>query len=134
MCALRASRLRTGCRCFLLELEVLVHTFRIVFSGNDAPKIIPDKSLVGNVLVFRMASAVNVCGRGSHISLGIAMAPRRFTKHGLDHVPFVVEKWARGMGGRRRGGTHVLPDCQETISKKAMTESEEGEGDSQARM
>jgi len=50
--ALRASCLRTGCRCFLLELEVLVHTLRIVLSSNDAPKIVPNKSL-GNGLLFK---------------------------------------------------------------------------------
>lgn len=56
---LRASRLRTSFRRFLLELEVLVYKSRIVLSGNDASKVIPDKSL-GNVLVFKMVVAVNM--------------------------------------------------------------------------
>ena len=59
MCALRVNRLRTVFRCFLLELEVLVHTLRIVLSSNDAPKIVPDKSL-GNGLLVKMAVAVNL--------------------------------------------------------------------------
>jgi len=65
--ALRANRLRTGCRCFPLELEVLVHILRIVLSGNDAPKIVPDESL-GNGLVFRMAVTVNLCTWLSHFA------------------------------------------------------------------
>jgi hypothetical protein len=59
MCALRVSRLHTRFHYFLLELEALAHRLMIVISGNDAPKIIPDKSL-GSGLVFRMAVTVNL--------------------------------------------------------------------------
>ena len=59
MCTVRASRLHTSFRRFLRELEVHVYIFRIVLSGNDASKVIPDKSL-GNVLVFKMVVAVNI--------------------------------------------------------------------------
>jgi hypothetical protein len=52
-------------------------------------------------------------------------------KHDLNRIHFVFKRRARGMGGRRRGGAFVLPDCQETIRNKAVTA---GEGDSQTRM
>jgi len=52
-------------------------------------------------------------------------------KHDLNHILFGFKRRAGGMGGRRRGGAFVLPDCQETIRNKAMTASE---GDSQTRM
>jgi hypothetical protein len=42
---MRAGCLRTRFHYFLLELEVLVHILRIVLSGDDAPEIVPDKSL-----------------------------------------------------------------------------------------
>ena len=52
-------------------------------------------------------------------------------KHGPNHhILFVFKRTSRGVGGRRRGGTFVLLDYQETIRKKAMTASE---GDSQTR-
>ena len=59
MYALRASRLRTDFRCFPLELGVLVHILRIVPSGNDAPKAVPDKSL-GSDIVIKMVVDVNL--------------------------------------------------------------------------
>ena len=132
MCAVRVNRMRTSFHYFLLELDVHAHTLRIVPSGNDAPKIVPDKSLENHGLLFKMVVAI--CGRHSHLSLGIAMVSRRFiqfTKHGLNHVLFVFKRSGRGTGGRHRGGAFVLLDCQETISEKAMTASE---GDSQMRM
>ena len=63
--------------------------------------------------------------------LGIAMASRKFTKHGLNHVLSVFKRSGRGSGGQRRGGVSVVPDCHETIGEKAMAASE---GDSQMRM
>jgi hypothetical protein len=126
VCALRVSRWHIVFIYFLLELEVLAHRLMIIISGNDAPKIVPDKSL-GSGLVFRIAVTVV----SSHIFLGTAMASGRFMKHGLNHILFVFKRRARGMGGRRRGGAFVLLDCQETIRKKAMTANE---WDSQARM
>ena len=59
MCALGVNRLHTSFHYFLLELGVLAHRLRIALSGNDAPKIVPDKSL-GNGLVFRMAVTVDL--------------------------------------------------------------------------
>jgi len=59
VCALRVNRLHTGFHYFLLELEVLAHRLRVALSGNDAPKIVPDKSL-GSGLVFRMAVTVSL--------------------------------------------------------------------------
>ena len=69
---------------------------------------------------------------GSHISLGIAMASRRFTEHGPNHVMFVFKRGARGMGGRCRGVPRLFFLTVMThINEKAMTTSE---GDSQGRM
>ena len=67
MCALRASRLRTRFHYFLLELEVLVHMLSIIPSGNNTPKVVPDKSL-GNGLAFRMAATVNLWTWPSHFA------------------------------------------------------------------
>ena len=104
MCGLRASRLCTGFRCFLLEFQALVHTFRIVLSGNDAPKIIPDKSL-GNGLVFKMAVAVNLWTWISHFA---------WHRHGLEKVhkawpqscPFCYQKKG-ARDGRTAQGWHL---------------------------
>jgi len=65
VCTLRASQFCTACRCFPLELEVFVHMLSIVLSGDDAPKIVPDKSL-GNGLVYKMAVTVNLWTWLSH--------------------------------------------------------------------
>ena len=46
-------------------------------------------------------------------------------KHSLNHILFVFKRRARRMGGRRRGGTFVLPEYQETIGTKAMMASED---------
>ena len=67
MYALRASFLRTSLHYFLLDLEVPVYTLRIIPSGNDAPKIIPDKSL-GNGFVFKMAVAMSLWTWSSHFA------------------------------------------------------------------
>jgi hypothetical protein len=46
------------------------------------------------------------------------MVSRRFMKRDLNHILFVFRRRARGMGGRRRGGAFMPPDCQETIKNK----------------
>jgi len=43
----------------LLKLDVLAHRLKIAPSGNEAPRLVPDKSL-RNGLVFRMAVTVNL--------------------------------------------------------------------------
>ena len=67
MCVLRVNHSRAGLRYFLLELEVLAHRSSIVRSGNDAPKVVPDKSL-GNGHVLKLAVAVNLWTRLSHFA------------------------------------------------------------------
>ena len=66
MCALRVNRLHTGFHYFLLEVEVLAHRLRIALSGNDAPKIVPEKGL-GSDLVIQ-----NGCNR-KFVNVNVAL-------------------------------------------------------------